>query len=89
MYFCQRNFAGRKTHVVSTHFFRFNFDGSKICVVSTYFFQCNLSGQNMHVVFTYFFDVIVVGKISASFLVSCKLMKTFKKVFPVFVNLNS
>ena len=36
-----------------------------------------------------FFDVILMGKNSTSFLVSCKLMKTFKKVFPEFVTLNS
>ena len=36
-----------------------------------------------------FFDVILMGKNSTSFLVSCKLMKTFEKVFPVFVTLNS
>ena len=42
-----------------------------------------------------FFDVILMGIDltsfwhRASFLVSCKLMKTFEKVFPVFVTLNS
>ena len=36
-----------------------------------------------------FFDVILMGKDLTSFLVSYKLMKTFKKVFPVFVTLNS
>ena len=36
-----------------------------------------------------FCDVILVGKNSASLLVSCKLMKTFEKVFPMFVTLNS
>ena len=35
------------------------------------------------------FDVILMGKDLASFLVSCKLIKTFEKVFPVFVTLNS
>ena len=35
-----------------------------------------------------FFDVILMGKNSTSFLVSCKLMKTFE-VFPEFVTLNS
>ena len=35
------------------------------------------------------FNVILMGKDSTSFLVSCKLMKTFEKVFPVFVTLNS
>ena len=36
-----------------------------------------------------FFDVILMGKDLTSFLVSYKLMKTFKKVFLVFVTLNS
>ena len=36
-----------------------------------------------------FFDVILIGKELTLFLVSCKLMKTFEKVFPVFVTLNS
>ena len=36
-----------------------------------------------------FFDVILMGKNSTLLLVSCKLMKTFEKVFPVFVTLNS
>ena len=36
-----------------------------------------------------FFDVILMGKDLTSFLVSYKLMKTFEKVFPVFVTLNS
>ena len=36
-----------------------------------------------------FFDVILMGKNSTSFLVSCKQMKTFEKIFPVFVTLNS
>ena len=36
-----------------------------------------------------FFDVILMGKNSTSFSVSCKLMKTFEKVFPVSVTLNS
>ena len=36
-----------------------------------------------------FFDVILMGKDLTSFLVSCKLMKTVEKVFPVFVTLNS
>ena len=39
--------------------------------------------------FLTFFDVILMGKNSTLFLVSCKLMKTFEKVFAVFVNLNS
>ena len=36
-----------------------------------------------------FFDVILMSKDLTSFLVSRKLMKTFEKVFPVFVTLNS
>ena len=34
-----------------------------------------------------FFDVILTGKDLTSLLVSCKLMRTFEKVFPVFVTL--
>ena len=36
-----------------------------------------------------FFDVVLMGKNSTSLLVSCKLMKTLEKVFPVFVTLNT
>ena len=36
-----------------------------------------------------FFDVILMGHDLTSFLVTCKLMKTFQKFFPVFVTLNS
>ena len=54
----------------------------------TYFYQCNFDGRNMHVVFT-FFDVILMGKDLTSLLVSCKLIKTFEKVIPVLVTLNS
>ena len=36
-----------------------------------------------------FFDVILMGKNSTLFSVSCKLMQTFEKVFPVFVTLSS
>ena len=36
-----------------------------------------------------FFNVILMCKDLASFLVSCKLLKTFEKVFPVFVTLHS
>ena len=35
------------------------------------------------------FDVILMGKDLTSLLLSCKLMKTFEKVFHVFVTLNS
>ena len=35
------------------------------------------------------FNVILMGKNSTSFLVSWKQMKTFEKIFPVFVTLNS
>ena len=55
------------------------------------FLSVNFDGRNMHVVLAYFFwrTFDVMGKDLASFLVSCKLMKTFGKVFPVFVTLNS
>ena len=36
-----------------------------------------------------FVDVVLMGKNSTSFLVSCKLMKIFEEVFPVFVTLIS
>ena len=36
-----------------------------------------------------FFNVILMGTDWTSFLVSCKLMKTFEKIFTVFVTLNS
>ena len=36
-----------------------------------------------------FFKIILMDKNSTSFLVSCMLMKTFEKVFPEFVTLNS
>ena len=35
------------------------------------------------------FDVILMGKDLTTFLVSCKLMKTLEKIFPVFVTLSS
>ena len=95
-YFFRCNFDGRKIHVVSTYFFWCNFDGRKIHNVSTYFFRCNFSrrnihddstyffrlnfdGRNIHFICTYFFDKISMK--STSFLVSCKLMKTFEGVF--------
>ena len=94
-YFLWCNFVGRKFRVISTYFFWCNFDGRKICIVSTNFFGCNFDGRKIHVVSTYFlllltfFDVIWMGKDLRSFLVSYKLRKTFEKVFPVFVTLNS
>ena len=88
-YFLRCNFDGRKIHIVSTYFFRCNFDGRKIHVVSRTF----ISVISMVVLCTLFlltfFDVILMGRYLTSFLVSCKLMKTFEKVFPVFVTLNS
>ena len=95
-YFFRRNFDGWKIHVVFTYFFRCNFDGRKIHLATTYFFRSNFSrrnihddstyffrlnfdGRNIHFVCTYFFDKISMK--STSFLVSCKLMKTFEGVF--------
>ena len=66
-----------------------SFNGRKIHVVSTYFSSCNLSGRNIHIVSTYFFEVILIGKNSTSFLVSCKLIKTFEEAFRVCVTLDS
>ena len=96
MYFFRCNFDGRKIHVVFTYFFRCNFDGRKIHLATTYFFQCNFSRRNIHDVSTYFFRLNFDGRKihffahnffdeismkSTSFLVSCKLMKTFEGVF--------
>ena len=53
--FFWRNFAGRKIHVVSTHFLRRNVAGQKIHVVSTYFFRCNFNGRKIYVLSTYLF----------------------------------
>ena len=83
------DFAGRKIHVVSTYFFRCNFDGRKIHVVSRTFISVISMVEICTLFLLTFFDVILMGKDLTSFLVSCKLMKTFEKVFPVFVTLNS
>ena len=83
------NFNGRKIHVVSTYFFWCSFAVRKMHVVSTYFFRCNFADRNIHVVFTYFFRRNFDEQRFDSFLVRCKLMKTFEKVFAVFVTLNS
>ena len=88
-YFFRCNFAGRKIHVVSTYFFRCNFDGRKIHVVSRTFISVISMVEICTLFLLTFFDVILMGKNLTSFLVSCKLMKTFEKVFPVFVTLNS
>ena len=83
------NFDGRKIHVVSTYFFRCNFDGRKIHVVSRTFISVISMVEICTLFLLTFFDVILMGKDLTSFLVSCKLMKTFEKVFPEFVTLNS
>ena len=88
-YFFRCNFDGRKIHIVSTYFFRCNFDGRKIHVVSRTFISVISMVEICTLFLLTFFDVILMGKNSTSFLVSCKLMKTFEKVFPVFVTLNS
>ena len=72
-------------------FFLCNFDGRKIHLATTQFFQCNFSRRNIYFVSTYFFDLILMVEKSTlcfdkfwmnltSFLVSCKLMKTFEGV---------
>ena len=98
------NFADRKIHAVSTHFFRCNFDGRKIHVVCAYFFWCNFDGRKIHVS-TYFFgvislvdksrlflltlfDVILMGKNLVSLFVSFGNEKIWWG-FPAFVTLNS
>ena len=88
-YFFRCNFDGRKIHIVSTYFFRCNFDGRKIHVVSRTFISVISMVEICKLFLLTFFDVILMGKDVTSFLVSYKLMKTFKKVFPVFVTLNS
>ena len=88
-YFFRCNLAGRKIHVVSAYFLRCNFDGRKIHVVSGTFISVISMVEICMLFLLTFFDVILMGKDLTSFLVSCKLMKTFEKVFPVFVTLNS
>ena len=83
------DFAGRKIHIVSTYFFRCNFDDRKIHVVSRTFISVISMVEICTLFLLTFFDVILMGKDLTSFLVSCKLIKTFEKVFPVFVTLNS
>ena len=88
-YFFRCNFDGRKIHIVSTYFFRCNFDGRKIHVVSRTFISVISMVEICTLFLLTFFDVILMSKDLTSFLVSCKLMKTFEKVFPVVVTLNS
>ena len=83
------SFHGQKIHVVSTYFYRCNSDGRKTYVVSTYFFGCNCLVEICTLFLSTFFNVILIGKKLTWFLVSCKLMKTFEKFFPVLVTLNS
>ena len=54
---------------------------------TTYFFRCNFEICTLFLLT--FFDLILMGKNLTSCLVSCKLMKMFEKIFPVFVTLNS
>ena len=88
-YFFWCNFDGRKIHIVSTYFFDINSMVKK----STLFPRGFISVISIVEIWTLFlltfFDVILMGKDLASFLVSCRLMETFEKVFPVFVTLNS
>ena len=83
----QCNFDVRKIHVFSTYSYLCNFADWKFHAVSTYFFRCNFKICTLLLLII--FDVILIGKNSTSFLVSCKPMKTFEKVFPEFVTLNS
>ena len=76
------NFNGWKIHVVFTYFFQCSFSSRNIHGVSTYFFRRNLGCRKSHFVFARtLFDKILMDKKSTSFLVSCKLMKTFEGVF--------
>ena len=83
------NFAGEK----STSFPRTFFDIISMVEKSTLFPRTFFDVISMVEICTLFlltfFDVILMGKNLASFLVSCKLMQTFEKVFPEFVTLNS
>ena len=69
------NFHSRKIHVVSTYFFRCNFDGRKIHVVSRTFISIISMVEICTLFLLTFFDVILMGKNSTSFLVSCKLIR--------------
>ena len=76
-------------HVISAYFF----DVISMVEKSTWFPRTFFDVISMVEICTLFlltfFDVILMGKNSKSFLISCKLLKTFEKVFPVFVTLNS
>ena len=83
------NYDGRKSHL---------FPGTFIGVISLVEKSTLFSRISFNVIclveicalfLLTFCDVILMGKNSASLLVSCKLMKTFEKVFPMFVTLNS
>ena len=77
----------------STLFSRTFFDAILIVEKSTLFPRTFISVISVVEVSTLFlptfFEVILMSKDLTSFLVSRKLMKTFEKVFPVFVTLNS
>ena len=69
--------------------FRYDFDGRKIHVVSRTFISVISMVEICTLFLLTFFDVILMGKDLTSLLVSCKLIKTFEKVIPVLVTLNS
>ena len=77
----------------STWFVRTFFDVISMVEKSTLFprtFIAVISMAEICTLFLFtFFDVILMEKDLTSLLVSCKLMKTFEKVFSVFVTLNS
>ena len=77
----------------STLFPRTFFDVNSMVEKSTLFSRAFISAISIVETCTLFlltfFDVISMGKDLALFLVSCRLVKTFEKVFPVFVTLNS
>ena len=62
-------------------FFRCNLNGRKNYVVSTCFFDVILMIEKTTLFARTFFKEISMGKNSTSFLVSCKLLKTFEEVF--------
>ena len=81
------NFYGRKIQVVSTYFFDIILLVEKSTLFPRTFFDVISMVEICTLFLLTFFDVILMGKDLTSLLVSCKLMKTFEKVFPVFVTL--
>ena len=88
-YFLRRNFAGQKIRVIFTYFFDVILMVENSTLFPRTFFDVISMVEICTLFLLTFFDVILMGIDLISFLVSWKLMKTFEKVFPVFVTLNS